>query len=122
MLIFQCHKSAWPFIDPVDASEVPDYYDIIKEPMGRLWIAELLKNALWTFLDFLFAADLKQIESRIITRAYSCLADFIKDMTKIFDNCRFYNQRDSTFYKSAEDLEAFFIQKLNSFRDILVTS
>lgn len=32
----QSHKSAWPFIDPVDASEVPDYYNVIKEPMGKL--------------------------------------------------------------------------------------
>lgn len=31
----QSHKSAWPFIDPVDASEVPDYYNVIKEPMGK---------------------------------------------------------------------------------------
>jgi hypothetical protein len=31
----QSHKSAWPFIDPVDASEVPDYYNVITEPMGK---------------------------------------------------------------------------------------
>lgn len=33
--IQQSHKSAWPFIDPVDANEVPDYYNVIKEPMGE---------------------------------------------------------------------------------------
>lgn len=27
----------WPFIEPVDASEVPDYYIVIKEPMGKLF-------------------------------------------------------------------------------------
>ena len=26
---------AWPFIDPVDPAEVPDYYDVIKDPMGK---------------------------------------------------------------------------------------
>ncbi|KAJ6920567.1 histone acetyltransferase GCN5 [Populus alba x Populus x berolinensis] len=28
------HVDAWPFKEPVDARDVPDYYDIIKDPMG----------------------------------------------------------------------------------------
>lgn len=28
------HPDAWPFKEPVDARDVPDYYDIIKDPMG----------------------------------------------------------------------------------------
>jgi histone acetyltransferase len=27
------HADSWPFSDPVDPQEVPDYYEIIKEPM-----------------------------------------------------------------------------------------
>ena len=27
------HKAAWPFKEPVKREEVPDYYDIIKEPI-----------------------------------------------------------------------------------------
>lgn len=30
------HPDAWPFREPVDARDVPDYYDIIKDPMGWL--------------------------------------------------------------------------------------
>jgi nucleosome-remodeling factor subunit BPTF len=71
-------------------------------------------------INLTFSSDLKQIESKIANHEYVCLADFIKDMTKIFDNCRYYNHRDSTFCKCAEDLEAYFIQKLNFFRDDLV--
>ena len=26
---------AWPFTKPVDPNEVPDYYKVIKEPMGK---------------------------------------------------------------------------------------
>ena len=26
---------AWPFTKPVDPNEVPDYYKVIKEPMGQ---------------------------------------------------------------------------------------
>lgn len=29
------HPDAWPFRDPVDARDVPDYYDVIKDPMGK---------------------------------------------------------------------------------------
>lgn len=29
------HVDAWPFKEPVDARDVPDYYEIIKDPMGK---------------------------------------------------------------------------------------
>ncbi|GAU33232.1 hypothetical protein TSUD_333550 [Trifolium subterraneum] len=29
------HADAWPFKEPVDARDVPDYYEIIKDPMGK---------------------------------------------------------------------------------------
>lgn len=34
-MYFQAHKSAWPFMEPVDPNEAPDYYKVIKEPMGK---------------------------------------------------------------------------------------
>lgn len=33
--MLQAHKSAWPFMEPVDPNEAPDYYKVIKEPMGK---------------------------------------------------------------------------------------
>lgn len=33
--VLQSHKSAWPFMEPVDPEEAPDYYKVIKEPMGK---------------------------------------------------------------------------------------
>nr|XP_055242799.1 uncharacterized protein LOC115934559 isoform X1 [Gorilla gorilla gorilla] len=29
----QAHKMAWPFLEPVDPNDAPDYYGVIKEPM-----------------------------------------------------------------------------------------
>ncbi|XP_017127520.1 nucleosome-remodeling factor subunit NURF301 isoform X2 [Drosophila elegans] len=89
----QLHKSAWPFMEPVDPKEAPDYYKVIKEPM-----------------------DLKRMETKIESNAYTKLAEFIGDMTKIFDNCRYYNPKESSFYKCAEALESYFVQKIKNFR------
>ncbi|XP_068148302.1 LOW QUALITY PROTEIN: nucleosome-remodeling factor subunit NURF301 [Drosophila tropicalis] len=93
----QSHKSAWPFMEPVDPEEAPDYYKIIKEPM-----------------------DLKQMEKKLESNSYSKLSEFIGDMTKIFDNCRYYNPKESSFYKCAEALESCFVQKIKSFRENVV--
>lgn len=35
ILSFQAHKMAWPFLEPVDPNDAPDYYGVIKEPMGE---------------------------------------------------------------------------------------
>lgn len=33
--LLQAHKMAWPFLEPVDTNDAPDYYRVIKEPMGK---------------------------------------------------------------------------------------
>ncbi|XP_055631397.1 nucleosome-remodeling factor subunit NURF301 isoform X2 [Toxorhynchites rutilus septentrionalis] len=93
----QQHKSAWPFMEPVDPDEAPDYYRVIKEPM-----------------------DLQKVESKVNSQTYNTLSEFIGDMTKIFDNCRYYNPKESQFYRCAESLESFFVQKIKFFRENLV--
>lgn len=56
------------------------------------------------------------MEERIQRRYYEKLTEFVADMTKIFDNCRYYNPSDSPFYQCAEVLESFFVQKLKGFK------
>ncbi|KAG9470855.1 hypothetical protein GDO78_016589 [Eleutherodactylus coqui] len=89
----QAHKMAWPFLEAVDPEDAPDYYVVIKEPM-----------------------DLATMEERVRSRYYKKLTEFVADMTKIFDNCRYYNPSESTFCQSAEVLESFFVQKLKAFK------
>ncbi|XP_050664238.1 nucleosome-remodeling factor subunit NURF301 isoform X2 [Leptidea sinapis] len=93
----QLHKNAWPFIEPVDPREAPTYYKIIKEPM-----------------------DLQTVERKVNDQTYSTLSEFIGDMTKIFDNCRYFNPKDSEFYRCADSLEGFFAQKIKYFREKLM--
>lgn len=38
------HQSSWPFLQPVSAAEVPDYYEHIKYPMDLRTMTDRLKN------------------------------------------------------------------------------
>ncbi|XP_076804539.1 histone acetyltransferase KAT2A-like [Clavelina lepadiformis] len=86
------HSSAWPFLEPVKKSEVPNYYDVIKAPM-----------------------DLKTLGDQVKAKQYSTRATFIADAQKIFDNCRLFNSSDSDYYKCANAMENFFYNKLRDY-------
>lgn len=38
------NKNSWPFHKPVDFKEVPDYYEVIKEPMGNFTFKNRFEN------------------------------------------------------------------------------
>lgn len=63
--------------------------------------------------------DLQKIDEKINTQTYKKLSEFIGDMTKIFDNCRYYNPKESQFFKCAESLEAYFVNKIKCLREKL---
>ena len=50
------------------------------------------------------------------TKSYKRLVSFVADVSRIFNNCRLYNPKDSSFYRCAEVVERFFVQKLNTFK------
>ncbi|KAI5077371.1 hypothetical protein GOP47_0007195 [Adiantum capillus-veneris] len=86
------HADAWPFKDPVDPREVPDYYDIIKDPI-----------------------DLKTISKRLESEMYYLTLDmFSADMKRMFANARTYNSPDTIYFKCANRLEVFFSNKLQA--------
>ncbi|KAL9904976.1 histone acetyltransferase KAT2A isoform X2 [Glossina fuscipes] len=83
------HASAWPFLKPVTAAEVPDYYDHIKYPMDLKTMADRLKRGYY------------------VTRRL-----FMADMAHIFSNCRFYNSPETEYYRCANNLERYFQTKM----------
>ncbi|KAL9243032.1 hypothetical protein vseg_016972 [Gypsophila vaccaria] len=85
------HPDAWPFKEPVDARDVPDYYDIIKNPI-----------------------DLKTMSKRVETETYYVTFEmFVADVRRMFDNARTYNSPETIYYKCATRLEAHFTSKAN---------
>ncbi|KAL0037456.1 hypothetical protein WJX79_008831 [Trebouxia sp. C0005] len=88
----QQQEDAWPFLHAVTREEVPDYHDIIKDPM-----------------------DLGLMEQRLKKKDYYLTLDiFAADMRRIFNNARVYNASDSAYYKWANKLEAFFDQYMHA--------
>ncbi|XP_011042437.1 PREDICTED: histone acetyltransferase GCN5-like isoform X2 [Populus euphratica] len=86
------HVDAWPFKEPVDARDVPDYYDIIKDPM-----------------------DLKTMSKRVESEQYYVTLEmFIADVKRMCANARTYNSPDTIYYKCATRLEAYFQSKVQS--------
>ena len=66
--------------------------------------------------------DLQTVNQRVTQKYYKTLTEFIGDVMRIFENCRFFNQPDSPVVKSAECLESFFAQKLVLLRERVVSS
>ncbi|KAL6052194.1 histone acetyltransferase [Balamuthia mandrillaris] len=79
------HEMSWPFREPVSAKEVPDYYDVIKDPI-----------------------DLSTIESRLDSGQYYITKEiFLADIKRMCDNCRTYNSKETVYYQCAETIEQF---------------
>ncbi|KAL3157908.1 hypothetical protein ABBQ32_012315 [Trebouxia sp. C0010 RCD-2024] len=88
----QQHEDAWAFLHPVSLQDVPDYLQVIKDPM-----------------------DLSLMEQRLKKKDYYLTLDiFAADMRRICNNARVYNASESPYYKSANRLEAFFDQYMHA--------
>jgi len=85
----QNNTNAWPFQQPVNKDEVPDYYEVIKEPM-----------------------DLGTMEEKHEKDLYPTPEDFIRDAKLVFDNCRRYNSDSTPYAKAATRLEKYMWQKI----------
>ncbi|KAL4424337.1 hypothetical protein ABPG75_001638 [Micractinium tetrahymenae] len=82
----QKHADAAPFLAPVSAEDVPDYYTIIIDPM-----------------------DLGTMEERLASRRYYITLNmFAADFYKMVKNCQLYNGSQNPYFLAAKRLyEAF---------------
>merc|ERR1719193_3071810 len=90
----QNNRNSQPFKEPVNPNVNPKYCEIVKEPM-----------------------DLQTIEGTVNYNQYNCLAEFIGDITRIFENCRYFNPQGTGVAKAAENLEIFLAQKIEGVRE-----
>ena len=85
-------ENGWPFLYPVDAEQIPDYYRVIPNPM-----------------------DLSTIEKKLKSGKYRKLQTFIDDVELIFLNCRHYNQSRAPASKAGVRLKKLFDSKIKEF-------
>ncbi|KAL7068724.1 putative histone acetyltransferase protein [Cryptosporidium serpentis] len=78
------HENAWPFRKPVSVGEASDYYEIIKEP-----------------------TDIQTMKRKSRNKEYKSKEEFCNELKRMFDNCRFYNAKNTIYTKYANELESF---------------
>ena len=81
------HQFVFPFLKPVDpiALQVPDYFDIVKEPM-----------------------DLGTVERNLRNGVYATPSQFSSDVRKIWNNSFLYNAKGSDIYHMTISMSNYF--------------
>nr|XP_018902266.1 PREDICTED: transcription initiation factor TFIID subunit 1-like [Bemisia tabaci] len=92
----KARTGAWPFLKPVKKKLVPDYYNIVKNPI-----------------------DLETISKKVNAHKYHSRQEFLHDIELILENCILYNGKDSSFTQQAEQLVSITKEALGSYGDNL---
>ncbi|KAK2141441.1 hypothetical protein LSH36_1097g00005 [Paralvinella palmiformis] len=83
----EMNAASW-FTQPVDAREVPDYYEIIENPM-----------------------DFATIKRKLEASQYSDLEEFHADMLLVRDNCHRYNPPGTDVRRDCDEVFSFYVQE-----------
>ena len=103
---------------------IPPMSQTITKLLRSLWVSENKRNFVKAkyLLYPIFSTDLQTVENRVASGHYGKLAEFVGDVMRIFENCRYFNQPNTQIMKCAEGLETFFAQKLGLLREKLETT
>lgn len=86
------------FLEPVDVHEFPDYEEIVDQPM-----------------------DLSTIREKLKTKKYQAPENFARDMRRVWNNCKVYNQHGSAIWFVADymskQFERLYSAWVQEFRD-----
>ena len=105
--------AAWPFLTPVDPEEVPDYQDVIKNPMGNPFA--LARDFVDAHLLHLYPTDLSTMTRKLEANQYKNIEQFVDDALLIFDNCRAYNPETTIWARNAVKMEKYLKELLPSY-------
>ncbi|XP_055996600.1 tyrosine-protein kinase BAZ1B-like isoform X2 [Ostrea edulis] len=83
------HKACWPFLNPVNKKEVPDYYQIIKHPL-----------------------DFQIIKDRLQCLVYGSPQEVMEDVKLVFNNAETYNKEGSEILDYMQEVEAYFSDQM----------
>ncbi|XP_037293996.1 bromodomain adjacent to zinc finger domain protein 1A isoform X2 [Manduca sexta] len=83
------HKDCWPFYEPVSVEDVPDYLDVIEQPI-----------------------DLTTMKHKLETGEYSTDEELLYDMALVFHNCYTYNNDAHPVAKAGYRLEKYVTKRL----------
>jgi len=76
---------AWPFREPVDTKEVKDYLDVVKQPIDLSTIEKRIRKGEW----------------------YKSRQMLYRDLMLMVNNCKLYNDENSTYYECAVSLAKY---------------
>jgi Bromodomain len=101
------HAKAGPFLEPVDpmALGIPQYNDVIKDPMDISTIAKNLENGLYSN----FASN-KSVGKSPVARMLN--GPFRRDIELMFDNAMLFNSPDDWIHLSAAALKKAVCKKI----------
>jgi hypothetical protein len=85
MAELESHRGSWPFLEPVDRREFPEYFKVVKKPM-----------------------DFQTMRDRLTEGKYPNKEAFAADSRLVFSNCLFYNEDQSKIGMAGHTMKDFF--------------